>query len=119
MKSKALLLISTLLMALALMAQSTTQTTPPVSGDNAKCACCNDGGDAKMCCSGRDTGCCAKGECCPAKDKGKDGKMCPMMSKDDNAKSSCCSGSKCAMHSDAKGHSCCGGKMCQRPQPAA
>ena len=74
MKSKALVVLSTLVMALALMAQSTTQTTPAPGGDNAKtCACCNHGqADGKMACCGKDAAACAKdASCC------KGGKLLP------------------------------------------
>jgi len=124
MKSKALIVLSTLAMALALMAQSNTQSTPAPTGDNAKsCACCNhnqaDGkpaccGQGASCC-GKDGNCCKDGSCC----QGKDGKACPMMSKDQSGKMSCCSGGKCPMMSKEKGKSCCGGKMCERPQTGA
>jgi hypothetical protein len=125
MKSKAFVVLSTLVMALALMAQSTIQTTPTPTGDNAKtCACCNhDQADGKMACCGKDSACCAKGAAC-CKDgnccQGKDGKACPMMSKDQNGKMTCCAGGKCPMMSkDKDGKSCCGGKMCERPQTGA
>jgi len=111
-------------MALALMAQSTTTTPAPSSGDTKACACCNhDQADGKAACCGKDAACCAKGAasckdgtCC----QGKDGKACPMMSKDQNGKMSCCAGGKCPMMSkDKGGKSCCGGKMCERPQAGA
>ena len=117
MKSKALVVLSTLVMALALMAQSTTQTTPS-TGDSAKtCACCNhDQADGKMACCGKNAACCTGGNCC----QGKDGKACPMTSKDQNGKMTCCAGGKCPMMSKDKGtKSCCGGKMCERPQAGA
>lgn len=119
MKSKALLLVSTLLMALALMAQSTTQNATPTQDNTAKaCACCNhDQADGKkMACSGKDAKCCGSGgDCC----KGKDGKACPMMPKDSNGKMSCCADGKCSMTSSKEGKGCCGGKMCARPQAGA
>jgi hypothetical protein len=118
MKSKALVVLSTLVMALALMAQSTTQTTPAPGGDNAKtCACCNhDQTDGKLACCGKDASCCKDGNCC----QGKEGKACPMMSKDQNGKMTCCAGSKCPMMSNGKsGKSCCGGKMCEHTQAGA
>ena len=119
MKSKALILISTLLMALALIAQS-TQSTPAPSDNNAKaCTCCNHGSaDGKTACCGKGSECakdgssCKSGSCC----QGKDGKTCPMMSKDSNGKMQCCADGKCAMTSEKQGKSCCGGKMCARPQ---
>lgn len=123
MKSKALVILSTLAMALALMAQSIT-TTPAPSGDNSKsCACCNHGnatGQAACCgsgssCCGKDAACCKGGNCC----QGKDGKACPMMSKGENGKSTCCADGKCSMVSHQAGKSCCGGKMCDRPQSGA
>jgi hypothetical protein len=116
MKSKALLLASTLLMALALMAQTTTQTAPTTGDNTAKaCACCNhDQADGKkMACCGKDAKCCASGgDCC----EGKDGKTCPMMSKDSSGKMSCCADGKCSKMSKKEGTGCCGGKMCARPQ---
>ncbi len=124
MKSKALILLSTLVMALALMAQNAPQTTPPPDTGTAKsCACCNqDQANGKMGCCGKDSKCSAKnGKCC--KDgtccQGKDGKACPMMSKDANGKATCCAGGKCPMMSNKDGKSCCGGTMCARPQSGA
>ena len=120
MKSKALVLIGTFLMALALIAQS-TQNTPTSSDNSAKaCACCNHGkADGKMACCGKGSQCCGKdnscgkdGSCC----QGKDGKTCPMMSKDSSGKMQCCAGGKCTMASEKDGKGCCGGKMCARPQ---
>ncbi len=126
MKSKALIIASTFVMALALMAQSTSQTTPPPAENNAKsCACCDHArADGKMACCGKDASCCAKGGAC-GKDgtccKGKDGKSsCSMMSKDSSGKMGCCAGGKCAMASSKDGKTCCGGgKMCDRPQSGA
>ena len=114
MKTKWMVLVVTMLFALAMMAQTATQTAPaaPATGDKASsCACCNhdmagmkpgdkcpmmkDGkmADGKSCCG---EGCCKDGKCQMADNK--DGK-------------SCCSGGKCAMMSkgDAKG-GCCGDK---------
>jgi hypothetical protein len=117
MKSKALIFLSTVVMALGLMAQNSTQTTPAPTGDSAKtCACCNhDQAGSKMACGGKDAGCCKVGDC----SQGKDGKECPMMSKDKDGKTTCCADGKCPMMSKDKGNSCCGGKMCQRPQTGA
>ena len=118
MKSRILLLTSTLFIALALMAQSTS-TNAPAPADNAKaCACCNhdQAGSKTMACCGKDAKCCASGgDCC----KGKDGKSCPMMSKDSGGKMSCCADGKCGMMSKKEGKGCCGGKMCARPQTGA
>ena len=120
MKSKALILFATLVMALALMAQTATQTTPVPNADTKACACCNhEKDDAKTTCCGKgatccgkDSTCCKSGSCC----EGKDAKACPMMAKDASGKMTCCGDGKCAMMSgkDAKG--CCGGKMCARPK---
>jgi hypothetical protein len=117
MKSKALIVLSTLVMALALMAQSTTQPTATPNSDNKACACCNhDKADAKMSCCGKDGACAKDGACC----QGKDGKKCAMMSKDSSGKSDCCGEGKCPMTAkDKSGKSCCGGKMCERPQVGA
>lgn len=109
-------------MTLALMAQSTPQTSPAPADNNAKpCACCDHAkADGKMACCGKDTSCCAKGAaCCKGGNccQGKDGKACPMMSKDSGGKMACCSKGKCAMASNKDGKGCCGGgKMCARPQ---
>ena len=125
MKSKALIIASTLLMALALMAQSTPQSTPAPADNSAKsCACCNHAkADGKMACCGKDASCCAKGAaCCKGGTccQNKDGKACPMMSKDSSGKMACCSEGKCAMASNKDGKGCCGGgKMCARPQSGA
>ena len=123
MKSKILVVFSMLVMALGLMAQSTTQTAPATSGDNAKgCACCNHNqADGKMACCGKDASCCKDGNCCKDSKccQDKDGKSCPMMSKDSSGKMSCCADGKCSMMSEKNGKTCCGGKMCQRPNAAA
>ena len=74
MKSKMLVILSTLIMALGLMAQNATQTPTAPSGDNPKaCACCNhDQSGGKMSCCGKD------GKCDMAKDSKSccGGKMC-------------------------------------------
>ncbi len=131
MKSKMLIILSTLLMALGLMAQNATQTPPTPSGDNPKtCACCNrDKADGKMSCCGKD------GKCGQMSKDGKDattsrddmmskdgksGMKCPMMADNKYNKmsccgkdGSCCKDGKCDMSKDSKG--CCNGKMCERP----
>ena len=133
MKSKMLVTLSTLVMALGLMAQNATQTPAAPSGDSPKtCACCNHNqADGKMACCGKD------GKCGQSKD-GKDGAMshdemmskdgksgmkCPMMAKGESKDgkmaccggkdSGCCKDGKCDMAKGSK--SCCGGKMCERP----
>ena len=120
MKSKALVLFSTLVLALSLLAQSATPTTPAPADNAAQtCACCNHDQAGKMqcgkegSCCGKDAACCKDGSCC----QGKDGKQCAMMPKDKDGKMSCCADGKCPMMSKGKdGKSCCGGKMCERPQ---
>jgi hypothetical protein len=136
MKSKMLVILSTLVMALGLMAQNATQTPAAPSGDNPKaCACCNhDKADGKMSCCGKD------GKCGQMSKDGKDAMMshdemmskdskggmkCPMMAKSDGKDGkdgkmsccgkdgSCCKDGKCDMAKGTKG--CCGGKMCERP----
>ena len=134
MKSKMLVILSTLVMALGLMAQNATQTPAAPSGDSTKaCACCNhDKADGKMSCCGKD------GKCGQMSKDGKDattmshdemmskdgksGMKCPMMAKNggkDGKMSccgkdgSCCKDGKCDMAKGSKG--CCGGKMCARP----
>ena len=109
MKSKILVIVTTLLMALAMMGQTATQTTPSTTGDNtATCGCCNhDKADAKssekMECCEKDGGCCKDGKCDMKAHK--DGKM------------ACCSGDKCKMMAQkdgkaASGKSCCDGDKC-------
>ena len=138
MKSKLLVILSTLFMALALMAQSTNQATPPPAGDQAKtCACCNhDKADSNMSCCGKDGSCCKGGKCAMMSKDGKDattrGQMmsgndktankCPMMAKDGKMTccgkdGCCCNGGKCDMSKDGK--SCCDGRQCARPQTGA
>ena len=114
MKTKALVVVSTILIALALMAQSATQSSSSAAGDNPKaCACCNhDQTNGKAICSGKDgtcarnAGCCKGATCC----QGKDGKTCSMMSRGNSGKASCCGQGKCPMMSkDKAAHGCCGG----------
>jgi hypothetical protein len=139
MKSKLLVILSTLVMAVVLMAQTATQTTPAPSGDTKTCACCNhDKADGKMACCGKDGGCCKDGKCDMMSKDGKDAmthehmmsgddkaaNKCPMMTKDGNGKMSCCGkddgcckDGKCDMAKDGK--SCCDGKQCARPPAGA
>ncbi len=138
MKSKLLVILSTLVLALGLMAQTATQTTPPPAGDQAKtCACCNhDKADGKMACCGKDGGCCKDGKCDTMSKDGKDAmtheqmmsgddkaaNKCPMMAKDGKMSccgkdGGCCKDGKCNMAKDGK--SCCNGKQCERPQTGA
>jgi hypothetical protein len=126
MKSKLLVFLSTFAMAVALFAQTASQSTPAPNDNNSgkACSCCNhDQANGKMACSGKGAKCCASGDAsCKGSDccKGKDGKSCPMMSKDSDGKMSCCGGGgKCSMMSKKEGKSCCGGKMCTRPQSGA
>jgi len=136
MKSKLLVILSTLVMALALMAQSATQPTPPQAGDQAKtCACCNhDEADGKMTCCGKEGGCCKDGKSDMMSKDGKEAmthehmmsgddkaaNKCPMMAKDGKMAccgkdGGCCKDGQCDMAKDGK--SCCDGKQCVR-QPA-
>ena len=121
MRSKVCAFFCMMFMALSLMAQSATQTPPAPAGDSAKsCACCNQA-DGKMACCGKVASCCSKdAECCKGGGccQGKDGKSCPMMSKDSSGKMSCCADGKCSMASK-DGKSCCGGKMCERHKTQA
>jgi hypothetical protein len=136
MKSKMLVILSTLVMALGLMAQNATQTAPATpSGDISKaCACCNhDQADGKMSCCGKN------GKCSEMSKDGKDATMshdemmskdgksamkCPMMADNKDGKMSCCGkdggcckDGKCNMAKGSKG--CCDGKMCERPAAGA
>jgi len=103
MKSKVLVVISTLLLALTMMAQNATQATPSPSSDTKACACCNhDKSDAK---AGKAwcKDCCKDGKCAIMSKEGTDGKKCAMMAKDGKMADGkvCCSGDKCPRH--AKG----------------
>ena len=132
MKSKLLVIASTFVMALALMAQSATQTTPPPAGDQSKtCGCCNDDkADSKMVC------CCKDGKCDMMSKDSKDAmshehmmagddkaaNKCPMMAKDSKMSccgkdGGCCKDGKCDMAKDGK--SCCDGKQCERQHAKA
>src|SRR5664280_350779 len=122
MKSKMLVVLSTLVMALGLMAQNATQTAPAPSGDNSKaCACCkHDQAGGKMSCCGKDGKCgqMSKDEKMSKDSKG--GMKCPMMAGNKDGKMSCCGkdggcckDGKCDMAKGSKG--CCGAKMCERP----
>src|SRR5271167_2624069 len=102
MKTKVMVVVSMLVFALAMMAQ-TAAPTAPSAGDAAKtCACCSgDKADAKtgekMDCCGKDGGCCKDGKCDMKAHK--DGKM------------ACCSGDKCSMTAQKDGKAnCCGDK---------
>ncbi len=95
MKSKLLVIFCTLVMALAVMAQSTTQTTPPTGN---QIACCGQG-----------AACCAKGApCCEGGSygQGTDTGSGPMVSKNQDSKMACCGqGAACC----TDGNSCCDG----------
>ena len=130
MKSKLFVLFSALLIALAMMAQTATQTTPAPAGDTKACACCNhDKADGKMSCCGKDGGCCKDGKCAMMSHDGKDAmahehmmsgdnqdNKCPMMAKDGKSTGCCCADGNCDMAKDGKGKSCCDGMKCQRKQ---
>jgi hypothetical protein len=113
MKSKVLLVISTLSLALTMMAQNATQATPSTSSDTKTCACCNhDKSDAKVgeaCC----IDCCKDSKCAMISKEGTDGKKCPMMAKDGKMAESkvCCSDDKCPMHAKGDKFACCCGNM--------
>jgi|SRR5208283_5163595 len=139
MKSKLLVFLSTMVMALALMAQTETQSTPPPAADAKTCACCNhDMADGKKACCGKDGGCCKQGKCDMMSKEGKgtmtheqvmssDDKTpnkCPMKAKDSTGKMSCCDkdggcckDGKCDMAKDGK--YCCDGMQCERSQTGA
>ena len=138
MTSKLLVIASTLIMALALMAQSATQTTPPPSaGESKTCACCDhDKADGKMAC-GKDGGCCCMdGKCDMSSKDGREAmshehmmsgdndaaNKCPMMAKGGKMQccgkdGGCCKDGKCNMAKDGK--SCCDGKQCERQHAKA
>ena len=115
MRNKVLVVLSTMALAFAIMAQTGTQAAPATpSQDSKTCACCShDKGDAKAgeaCCKD----CCKDGKCAMMSKDGMKGAKCPMMAKD--AKSAdhkmCCSGDKCPMsakNGKGKANCCCGG----------
>jgi len=139
MKSKLLVFLSTLVMAVALMAQTATQTTPPPAADTKTCACCHHAmADGQKACCGKDGGCCKDGKCAMMSHEGKgtmthqhvmssDDKApnkCPMMAKDSTGKMSCCGkdggcckDGKCDIAKDGK--NCCNPKQCERSQTGA
>lgn len=135
MKSKLLVILSTLLLALSTLAlDRNAGVTQVAANDNAKaCACCDQGktSDGKVACV-KGAGCCGKGaKCCGSDAKccggdsamaSKDGKAvkaCPMMSKDKDGKSSCCADGKCPMMAKGNGKSCCEGQGCCGSKSAA
>jgi len=96
MKSKLLVIVCTLVMALAVMAQSATQTTLHSSGD--QMACC---GQGAACCA-KDAACCEGGSYGQGTDTGSG----PMVSKNQDSKMACCGqGAACC----TDGNSCCDG----------
>jgi hypothetical protein len=122
MKSKMLVILSTLIMALGLMAQNATQTPAAPSGDNPKaCACCNqDKASGKMSCCGKDGKDAMMSHDEMMSKDSKSGMKCPMMADNKDGKMSCCGkdggcceDGKCDMAKGSKG--CCDGKMCERP----
>jgi hypothetical protein len=123
MKSKAFVILSTLVLALGLMAQTTTQSTPATGTDSKAAACCDHAktadGKAGCCAKGAESCCGKDAKCCnseslTAKD-GKEAKACPMMAKAKDGKSMCCASGKCAAMAKGSVKGCCG-TMCERPQ---
>jgi len=119
MKSKLLVVFTTLMLAVAMMAQTGTSATPaPAATDNKTCACCNhDTADAKDGASGC-SDCCKDGKCAMMSKNGiKEGAKCPMMAKGHKMADGkmCCSADKCPMSAkNGKGAAaCCCGNMSQ------
>lgn len=114
MRNRVSVVFSILVLAIAMMAQSATQSTPSTATQDGKtCACCNhDKAGAKSgeaCC--RD--CCKDGKCAMMSKDGMKGEKCPMMAKDGKMADGkmCCSGNKCPMAAKdgkQKGSCCCG-----------
>lgn len=109
MKFKILVII--LALALACVAQTTSQPTTPTRNAN-PCAGCNHDHAG----NGAKTDCCKDGKC-PMMSGSHTGMKCPMMAKDGKPADGkmCCSSNQCPMH--AKGGSCCCGNM-DEPKPA-
>ncbi|MGA3211420.1 MAG: hypothetical protein ABSD20_08930 [Terriglobales bacterium] len=125
MKTKIAVILSTLAIALAMMAQSPAPgTTKAAPGADAKaCLCCQHANaDGKMSCCGKGAECCTKGAACCKEGKccqGKDGKPCSemSMSKPTDGGMQCCKDGKCQMDK-TKGAGCCG-NQCKRPHATA
>ncbi len=127
MKSKLLIILSTLVLTLNLVAldRNAGSTQAPANGADAKaCTCCNHAKtpDGKACVKGE--GCCGKdSKCCGgdmASKDGKEAKACPMMSKDKDGKTTCCADGKCPMMAKGNGKTCCGeNACCGKPAAAA
>ena len=113
MKTKVMVVLFTMLFAVAMMAQTATPAAPAAGDKASGCPCCSgdkcpmmkDGkmADGKSCCG---DGCCKDGKCDMAAHKGHtmaDGKSC--------CGEGCCKDGKCSMtaHKDGKG-GCCGDK---------
>ena len=105
MKTKVMVVVSMLVFALAMMAQTAAPTAPATAGDAKACPCCTGDKcpmmkDGKMAegasCCGKDGGCCKDGKCDMKAHK--DGKM------------ACCSDGKCAMSAKDGKAGCCGDK---------
>jgi len=100
MKTEVMVVVSMLVFALAIMAQTAAPTAPATADDSKTCACCNHAdakADEKTDCCGKDGGCCKDGKCDMKAHK--DGKM------------ACCSGDKCPMTAQKDGKAgCCGDK---------
>ena len=114
MKSKLLVILSTLILSLGLLAQNATPTTSAAAGTDDKVSTCCDHGktiDGKAACTkgGKDAKCCG-GDPDIASKSGKQAKACTMMSKDKDGKMSCCAEGTCPMMATRQGKECCSGR---------
>jgi hypothetical protein len=114
MKTKIAVILSTLTVTLAMMAQSPAPVAAPGTSATGTCLCCpHNDADGKMncchkgakCCSNH-AACCKQGKCC----QGKDGKPCEemSMSKPPESGMRCCQNGVCQMDKTTGG--CCGTK---------
>ncbi len=126
MKSKLLVILSTLVLALNMMALDRNagfSQAKATATDSKTAACCDQGKtpDGKAACV-KGAGCCGKDvKCCGSEMASKDGKAakaCPMTSKGNDGKSTCCTDGKCPMMAKGNGKSCCGDGGCSG-KPAA
>jgi len=120
MTPKAVLILSTLVLALNVTALDPNTFSPqiPANSDRAACACCDDTKTASgkpACCARSGVACCGKAaNCCQSdaasRSKGGKANACSMTAKDEDGKMPCCADGKCPTLSKGKGKTCCGGK---------
>jgi hypothetical protein len=126
MKLKLLVILSTLIVALSMLAQNATSTKATSAAPEEKaCACCDHGKtpDGKATCMEGESCCGKDAKCCGGDDAagskaGKEAKSCPMMAKGKEGKAMCCAEGKCPMMAKGDRKGCCGGKCGAADTPA-